>query len=223
MTFKGYLIGAAGLALVLAGIFLYRGHVQDKRDAVHIQQAAVDQSAARTAAAQGDQHATAAQEIAPALATDELTVSRLQAQVARLRAATPRPPGPDPLPGVPDPQPVAVPPELDSTKDALISALIKENSDLKVQNALLLQADQEHRQAFVQDDAAVGQLHQAIHPTYRRAAGLLYASGQQAVGVILEQDIARVRVVGELIQQGLPAMAGGKSQTLALIGAAITF
>ena len=223
MIGKGYLIGAAGLALVLAGIFMYRDHSQGKRDQAHIQQANVDQGASQAAAKQGDQHAAAAQEIAPAIATDDQNVSRLQAQVARLRAAARRPPGPDPLPGMPDPEPASVPPELDLAKDALIAAQAKDITDLKAQNLQLTLADQDHRQAFVQDDAAVGELRQAIHPTYRRAAGLLYAPGQSAVGVIVEQDIARVRVVGELIQQGLPAMAGGKSQTLALVGAAITF
>ena len=223
MTAKGWLLCVGAALLVIAGLFMYRDHARAKVDQAHVQQAAVDQSAAKADAKQGDDHAAQAQQIATTVQADDAAVSRLSAAVARLRPAAPRAPLPPAVPGMPEPQPVAPGVELDQTKDALIAAQAKEITDLKAQNAQLVLADQAHRAAYVQDDAAVGELKQAIHPSYRRAAGLLYGPGQSAVGVFVEQDIARVRVNVSLIQQGLPALAGGRNQTLALIGAAVTF
>ena len=220
MTPKGWLICAGAAVLVVAGIFMYRDHARAKADQQHVQQAAVDQSAAKADAKQGDGYAAVAKgPEAQAVAQDEVHVA---ADMAK-RARQPRPVPPPAAPGAPDPQPVAGPVALDDGTAQLIADQAKEIVDLKAQVNTLTLADQAHRASFVQDDAAVGELHQAIHPSYRRAAGLLYGPGQSAVGVFVEQDIARVRVNVSLIQQGLPALAGGRNQTLALIGAAVTF
>jgi len=222
--------------VVLAAVFIYRDHVQDKRDAAHLQQANVDQAGANADAGKGNADVTPMQDerkqVAKDTAADQANDPKLAADRARVASFDPRPlPGPG-SPKVPAPEPVVEPPESprELAKDQLITDLTtalagrdKTIADQAKLNATTTDYGQHEHAAYAQDAATVGELRQANHPTFRRAAGLLYAPGQSAVGVIVEQDIARVRVVGELIQQGLPAMAGGRNQTLALIGAAITF
>lgn len=219
MTAKGIILAAAGLALVAGGIALYLQHGRDTRDQAHVQAATTDQTVARALNTEGDDHAANAQKIP--VKSDAAAVARLQAEVARLRKAAADAPVPPAVPGLPEPQPVAPGVQLDRAKDDLIGALVQENSDLKAQNAELLLADQDHRQAFVKDDQAVGELRQAVHPDYHRAAGLLY--GERAAGVFVEQDLYRVRVGVLVVQQGLPVLAGGHNQVLAMVSAGWRF
>jgi hypothetical protein len=215
---------AAGLALVAGGSALYLQHGRDRRDTAHVQAAATDTIVSNALAKEGDSHAAKAEKVP--VKSDSATVARLQAEVARLRKAVADAPVPPAVPGLPEPQPVApvVPVvQLDQTKDELIGALVQENADLKGQNAELVLADQDHRNAYVQADAAAAELRKAIHPDYHRAVGLLWAPGQQAAGIFVEQDLYRVRVGVLVVQQGLPALAGGHNQTLAMVSAGWRF
>jgi len=236
MTLKGYLICAAGIALVVAGIFMFRDHHQDKRDQVYVQQAAADQAGAHTDATKGEADVKPMQDQRQQVAQDAAANQTFNAKLAADRAVQvqlhPRPVMASGSPAVSAADAVAEPPESprELAKDQLITdltvALAGRDKTIADQAQLITTTTdygQHEHAAYTQDDAAVGELRQAIHPIYRRAAGLLCAPGQSAVGAIFQQDIARVRLTGELIQQGLPALAGGRNQTLALVGVSVTF
>jgi hypothetical protein len=236
MTLKGWLICGACGALALAGLFMHRDTARAKADQVHVQKANEDQASAHSEAAAGAADVKPMQDQRAQIAEDAAANGTINTTLAadRARVASYRPrPVPDPgAPAVPAAEPVGEgmesPREL--AKDQLIAdlttALAARDQQIADQAKLIATttdyAQHEHA-AYAQDDAAVNEMRQAVHTTYAHGLGLLYGPGQQAYGVIAEQDIARVRVVGELVQQVLPAMAGGKHQTLALIGAVIRF
>jgi len=220
-------IGAGLAGLVVAGLVLDHGAAVNQQDKAHVQQAAQDAGAAKADASTAGLHGQQAQALAKPIQADEQAVARRTihvAQLARLHAIAPAGPGPAAAPA-PDatPAPLAQASPLDMAKDQLIAAQAKEITDLKAQNAQLTLEAGSYRQAYRQDDAAVDELGKAVHPNYTRAAGLVYGPGQQAYGVCVDQDISRVRLGVDVLAQQLPAMAGGRVTSLALIRAAWRF
>jgi hypothetical protein len=233
---KGILVALAVLALVVAGVFMCQVHTVAKADQAHIQQANVDQADAHADAAKGAADVKPMQDERKQLTKDIAASKNIDVRLAadRVQVAKyhPRPvPGPG-SPALPAVEAVAEPPESprELAKDQMISDLNlalaardKIIADQAKLNATTTDYGEHYQAAYTQDDAAVDQLRQAIHPVYHRAAGLLYAPGQSAVGVIVQQDLARVRLTAEIIQQGLPAIAGGRNHSLALVGVSVTF
>jgi hypothetical protein len=231
MTFKGYLICAAGLALVVAGVFMYRDHVQAKQDQVHIEKANADQATAHSEAAKGAADVKPMQDergqVAQDTTANQTINTKLAADWAGVANYNSRPvPGPG-SPAVPTADAVAEPPESprELAKDQLITdlntALAGRDKTIADQAALIATTTdygQHEHAAYTQDEAAVGELRQAIHPTYTHGLGLVYGTSQ-TVGVIAEQDISRVRIGAQVLLQNLPALAGGKTQVLATVHA----
>ena len=231
MTARGFLIAAAGLALVVAGILVYRDHAVAKADQAHVQKANVDQAGAHADAAKGDADVKPMQDERAAIAKDttaNTTIdTRLAADRARVAQYHSRPvPGPG-SPTVPAADAVVEPPESprELAKDQLITdlntALAGRDKTIADQAALIATSTdygQHEHAAYTQDEAAVGELRQAIHPTYTHGLGLVYGTSQ-TVGVLGEPDISRVRLGAQVLLQNLPALAGGKTQVLATVHA----
>ena len=202
---KAWIIGAAGLALLAAGLGAW-SCVGKVASAAHAQKANQLDTAAAHSASQGDSYVAQVPVQAAQVLTDAAEVARLRAEVARLRKAPVTPPAPPAGPSLPAPEPVVLPsdsPALAHAKDGLIDAQRKQIQDQASEIHTLTLGMQSYKSAFQQAQASLVQ-ERAAHPEHPWAAGGSYGTDRQA-GVWVERNLGRIRVGVDVVRHPLAA------------------
>lgn len=216
---KPYLIGAAGLVLALAGLFLWKG-TGHKALAIVAPPAAVEHHDPAVEA-KGEAKAQHQVRVArdPALDAARQETAQAKAELAqalealRLAGLTPAPATPDDLKGAALEKCIETT-QAQDRKAGLLEAQL---------TTVTAEAEAQGRAAAAFEQEALVLRKVAAKPIYHRSAGLIWNPQDQTHGLFIEQDLWRVRLGADLVQQRLPAEAGGRFKWSAQVRAGFCF